>query len=176
MRIRAQTGADVAALIAGTGAPRDFEGNLYTAASLAKWQKMSRLNRGDDVGRVWGCASDALHVVMQAAAKRGCFGPVWLSFGDWLERARRDFKLAPQIDAVLKERAHKDQLTMTYKDWRRCVKEMGGSYAAYYGFKDDRRKKDGQKLTLAVVSQPVWAAYGDMRQQPDSSVEYSLAP
>jgi DNA-binding XRE family transcriptional regulator len=164
-RIWMATGADARSLLRGIGEVLDPAGRRpYTAQDFDRWRKEFRRTDDATAKRYTRLALDSLELIFLAASKPGAgkvkdrLPAAWMSFLEWLDQVVREFKLQPEIDALLRQRTFKDSLTLTYGQWREAT-----GLAEWYGFKDNKRKPASESLTLEVESWPQWAAGGDMR-------------
>lgn len=170
-RIRMFTGADIASLMKGEGVVLDSLGKLYTKPDFDYWRKRFGISTKDEAQKRFDSCSDALWLLLHAAAKPGIgklkdrLPAVLMSFIEWADETRRDFKLEKQIDELLLERTYNDSLTMTYDDWRKD-KATHGIHSTFYRFKDDKRQPADRKLTLTLKLHPGWSgASGNMKQK-----------
>jgi transcriptional regulator with XRE-family HTH domain len=148
-RIRLATGATISA----DGSAKDPRGQPY-ARGFYEYYKTLLLspNNATDIGK------DSLGLILHAASRvKDRLPGVWYSFTEWLEQARENFGLGSEIDNVLDRRVREEVRTATYGEWR------NDPSAPCWGFKDNKRKKDSENLTLKIRLSPLWNPGGDMR-------------
>ena len=171
-RIYMATVANPTILCRGKGALLNSQGGPYTKGDFDGWTSGGVGESSErEAQRYFDACSDALWLLFSAAAMPGAgkiknrLPAVRLSFVEWLEGARQEFKLAKEVDALLEKRAHKESLTMDYAEWRKHAKSKTALFELY-GFKDDKRQPEGKQLRLESSVWPRWIAGSDMRQQP----------
>lgn len=167
-RIAHATGASVDALVRGDGKNLGIiQGQPYTLDMLRWWRENCGVSTPEAADKYLVLAEDSLRLILRAAAApglgkaKGRLPGVWLSLMQWMKDTVRDFNLLPEIDAQLKRRAFTHSQTMTYGQWRAFP-----DVAKSYGFKDNRKKPDSEKLTLECRNmRPGWSPGSDMRPQ-----------
>lgn len=167
-RIHAATGANTDALLRGNGKNLGpFQGQPYTLDLFHWWKTEYGVSNPEVADKYLVLAEDSMRLILRAAAApglgkaKGRLPGVWLSLMQWMKDTVRDFKLLPEIDAQLKRRAFTHSQTMTYGQWRAFP-----DVAKSYGFKDNRKKPDSEKLTLECRNmRPGWSPGSDMRPQ-----------
>jgi transcriptional regulator with XRE-family HTH domain len=172
-RISLATGAEEKALRRGRGPLRSyvpFQGRVpFTAETFARHRSTywGRSDEGAAREHLRHCA-DALGLVLLAAGQSGRgkirhrLPGVLDSFIQWCERTREDFALGREIEALLAKRKFKVSITHRYGEWRRMQKEDPTACKAM-GFKDDKRRSDGETLKLTREFVPPWAPGRSMR-------------
>ena len=179
-RIRMFTGVQIPSLLKGNGIVLDSLDRPFTSAAFDYWRKRFGISSDAAAQEHFEGCSDTLWLILKAAAKPGGgrikdrLPAVHMSFIEWAEQTRHDFRLEKQIDELLAERKCKDSVTMTYGDWRKD-KATVDAFASFYGFKDDKRAPNERKLTLTKIVTPGWTgAFGNMKREPQQSREFTL--
>jgi len=118
-RVSMATGANKNSLLRGDGRVtyswRTAE-QPYTIEHFRKWGGQVFKSDETAANKYFELGSDQLRLILMAAAKPGIgagtkwrLPVVWNSFLQWIKGTRKDFNLAPQIDAILKQRRFKDK-------------------------------------------------------------------
>ncbi len=89
------------------------------------------------------------------------------SFIQWCQQTREDFELEAGIEAQLAERKGVEVFDRSYAQWRAIAKEQPHA-ARLFGFKDDPKRRDEERLTLKMETVPVWMPGTSMRGAKDS--------
>ena len=141
----------------------------YTMEAFKRHQKLFEGKTPEDnVRRRIGPCQDALALLFTAAvrygsgAESGRLTGVLGSFSQWCRETAEYFELEPGIDAQLEERKRTEESTRSYGEWRALAKELPHT-AKLWGFKDNPKKADQERLTLNMTTYPVWAPGWDMR-------------
>jgi DNA-binding XRE family transcriptional regulator len=172
-RIELATGVDGKLLLQGVSVPLTGAGlgepRVYAAGDFELHRK-TEWGRSDEEGaaRHFERCADALELLFRAAAKpaggkiRFRLPGVVDSFIQWCEGTRKDFKLEGGIDEDLRKRKFKAGITQSYGEWRRMAKHDPAALKGA-GFRDDRRKRNEEKLRLELEVAPGWAPGRSMR-------------
>jgi hypothetical protein len=136
----------------------------YTTEFFEHWRKDHFKSDSETVKNYVSIGAHSLNLVLSAAARPGAgklkdrLPAVWLSFTDWLDQTAQDFKLEPEIEAVLELQKWKQSISMTYGEWRK-LKPL----ADLYGFTDNKRKPDSEQHTEETEERRMWNPGSDMR-------------
>jgi transcriptional regulator with XRE-family HTH domain len=172
-RIELATGVDGRSLLSGISVPLTGDGlgepRCYTGKDF-ELHRATAWGRSDEEAakrHLQRCV-DALELLFRGAAKPGGgkvrdrLPGLVDSFAQWCERAREDFKLEKEIDEQLGQRRFKAGMTLSYGEWRAMARRDAEALKAA-GFKDDRRKRNEERLRLELVLAPDWAPGRSMR-------------
>ncbi|HWW01831.1 MAG TPA: helix-turn-helix transcriptional regulator [Candidatus Acidoferrum sp.] len=146
------------------GEPRCYTRKDYEQHRATEWGRSDQEAAQRHLER---CV-DALELLFRAAAKpgggklRGRLPGLMDSFIQWCEGVRKDFKLEREIDEQLEQRRFKAGMTQSYGEWRAMARRDPEALKAV-GFKDDRRKRDKDRLRLELELAPDWAPGRSMR-------------
>lgn len=174
-RIFLQTGVDAASLKSGDGKIyRAASNHPYDREQFDDWRKRifpsntgAALKSYDEIivpHMMLLCLAAGLPAKGKVKDRLRGFLDCWAK---WEAEAVEHFGLGPQINDLLKRAERRIELTKTWGEWRQLYKQgeqfreqmrkqnpdaakRYGSLPQEYGFKDDRRKKDDEKLTLST--------------------------
>lgn len=184
-RIELATGVDGRSLLWGVSVPMTGDGlgepRVFTRKDFDQ-HRATEWGRSDveAAERHLGRCADALELLFRAAAKPGGgkvrdrLPGLADSFVQWCEGARQDFKLERGIEEQLEKRKFQAGVSLSYGEWRRMARRDPEALKAA-GFKDDRRKRDEDRLRLELVLAPDWAPGRAMRP-PKPAVMRAVLP
>jgi DNA-binding transcriptional regulator YiaG len=168
-RIRMVTGAEIASLMDGNGVVKEGLGSAYNKEYFEYWTK--RFARSDAKQADEWCegAVQSIRLLYAAAAApdsrhKGRLPALHTSLLEWLDRAYADFKLAPQVEYILKKRKRRNSHTMSYGEWRSA---WAAGYREMFSFKNDPQKADDELLRLECIVWPGWSAGSNMTGDKD---------
>lgn len=163
-RIEMATGCAADCVLRGRATLMDVFGRPYTRADYDDWRKRIEPSDAATARRYTTRAADSIGLLLEAAAQPGRgrvkdrLPGLWTGFVQWARDAAQDFKLGPELDAILSRRRIRQSVTITYGDAR----QMDLRARKLWAFKDDRRKPDSASITLTMETHPAWNPGGDM--------------
>lgn len=107
-RIQFSTGARTPGLLAGNGEILDRAHKPYTRDSYDSWTKILVGESSEEVARgQFDQVKGWIELLFLASARhhKNRLPAVWMSLVEWLDHAREDFGLGPEITALLKKRS-----------------------------------------------------------------------
>ena len=172
LRIGLATGADPDSLVRGEPVPQYIDHELARRRPFAREdferQRREGWGRSDEeaVKRHLKHSADTLELLFMASIERGSKGRQQLaavlgSFISWCDQTREDFGLKEEIEAQLKERVFKAEVTRSYRLWRLMLKSLPAEAKAK--FRDDGSKANWEEVQLELELKPGWAPGRSMR-------------
>ena len=164
-RIEMATGCEAKCLRQGRPMLVNVFGHPYDHTHFEDWRKRMQKSDTATAQQYAELGGDALGLILQAAAKPGRHSrdrlpAVWTSLVEWLAYTARDFKLGPELDALLSQRRFRQTLKATYGECRLASRDK--LWRSMWKFKDDRRKPAPAPITLTRETHPAWNPGGDM--------------
>lgn len=159
-RIRLFTGADSAELLKGkTGKALGSGGAPYTKGTFEYWKKTFFVSSKKNAIKYFNDSNGWLQVLLLASAQPtvGKLPAVYMSFLEWLEKTKAEFKLDKQVDALLNQLDFIETRTFTYEFIRN---KNAQPFVKYYGLKNDPRKKASDTVTVKAKQFPMWSTSG----------------
>lgn len=165
-RIEMATGCEAQCLLRGRAALFGIFKQPYNRAYFDDWRKRLQKSDAATAQHYAELGADALGLILQAAAQPGRHSKdrlpaVWTALVEWLAHTAQDFKLQPELDALLSQRRLRMSDRANYGDFRLRSRDPG--WQKCWKFKDDKRKPDSALITLTTETHPAWNPGGDMR-------------
>ena len=157
-KIRAATGINIQPYFMGDDRLLNFDWTPFTNVDFQRWRTRFGGNNEKQIAEWLEEATDSLSLILKATQEIGThknhLPALKLSFYDWCNDVIKQFQLAKSLDAILKkERAYIDEMTMSYRDWRRKEAEP---LRAYYDFVDNEKEPEEKDLTRRIKTYTPW--------------------
>ena len=158
-RIEMATGCAAGCLLRGRSALVGIFKQPYSRAYFDDWRKRLQKSDAETAKQYAEFGADALGLILLAAAQPGRHSKdrlpaVWTALVEWLAHTAEDFKLKPELDALLSKRRLRQSDRATYGYFRQA--SLNPDWQKWWQFKDDKRKPDSALITLTRETHPAW--------------------